>query len=83
MFNPCQKQKIFRNKGYLQWVASHGCEICGHEGVAHHVTIDKNAKGTSIKTHDYDSACLCVWHHDEHDRIGQDSFWNKILLSIH
>lgn len=72
-----QKTKIYRNKKYLNFIRKHPCIIDVLPAEAHHVTIDHNAKGIGIKTHDYDTIPLSRARHDEHDRLGQESFFKK------
>ena len=71
------KDPIYEDPHYLAWIRSLKCFICLQPGNPHHVTLDKNAKGTAIKTHDYDTINLCLTHHQEHDSIGQKTFWKS------
>jgi hypothetical protein len=74
------KDPIYEDEKYLAWIRSLNCYICGGIGNPHHVTLDKNAKGTAIKTHDYDTINLCLAHHQEHDLAGQITFWKRYPL---
>lgn len=74
------KEKIYRSEGYLRLIRKLPCAVnnaqCMGDIVYHHTSIG----GTGKKGSDLESIPLCHYHHDEHDRLGKVSFYEKYLL---
>lgn len=71
MPNPVPKMKIYRSKGYLEWLKTQPCVICRKPNtVGHHIRKVQWGSGTGIKSHDLCALPLCVdqCHPSEHSR---------------
>tara|TARA_R110000850_G_scaffold202104_1_gene328157 strand:- start:93 stop:461 length:369 start_codon:yes stop_codon:yes gene_type:complete len=72
------KQKKYRSKSYLKWVASKPCLICRYEPCqAHHITIAEH-RGWGQKVSDKYTIPLCYQHHDLLHHTSERKFWNQI-----
>ena len=67
--------KPMRSKAYLQWVASHGCLVCGGPAQAHHLRIGPRTMGK--RQCDTRTVPLCPGHHKVlHESYGkEEDFW--------
>ena len=70
--------KTYRNKKYLQWVASHPCLVCGRTPCApHHESI--TGRGIGLKPPDTETVPLCVGCHQARHDLGRLTFWDRKL----
>ena len=73
---------ILRSPGYLEFIRSKPCLICGRKSTAHHEPLKQG--GCSIKAPDTQSVPLCMECHVRHDTVGTETFWkyHDIKLEI-
>ena len=75
------KQKKFRSKKYLMWVANKPCLLCMTEPCqAHHITIAEH-RGFGQKVSDNYTIPLCYPHHHLLHMTGERKFWQKIGIN--
>lgn len=68
------KNKAWRSRHYLDWVASQPCCVCGAPAdEAHHIKGTGGMSGTGMKAPDSASMPMCRTHHDEMHR--DPSLW--------
>jgi hypothetical protein len=70
------KEKRFRDREHLQFVATQPCLICGRQPTqAHHVRFAQ-ARAMAMKVSDEFTVPLCTTHHDQLHRSGDErAFW--------
>ncbi len=79
---PHQKPKTPRDKKYLEFIRSKPCCISGQPAEAHHESGLGDSGGMSLKCSDYFTVPLARGYHDERDRLGVYSFWDKYNLDV-
>ncbi len=72
------KEKRIRDRAHLQFVATQPCLICGREPTqAHHLRFAQ-PRAMGLKVSDEFTVPLCVTHHDQLHRTGNEqAFWAR------
>ena len=66
-----EKPKTYRNPGYLEYIRTLPCCVCGRSGVAAH---HADTGGMGIKCNDTRTVPLCHKHHMECHALGRITF---------